>query len=403
MKLVFLLLDACKSSYIESGSMPFTEKLGLYNQYIKTIIPSPGFCERSEIFTGLDCFESGNFTAIGYQPSKSEYSKSNSFLCFASLVSKIYKRGAKYLVQKYRIKNGISMKPYYIPPLELHNYNLTEDSEQHFVKYDTLFDKLDEIGLRYTLEGFTSLADMVENKVDNYVEFVDRMTDFGVDFIPVYVGITDNIGHRYGNDMDSIAPYLKELDKTIKSIYEVSHNKGYELVILGDHGMIPVAKTVDINREIKKAGLGKKSLIFLDSTLARFWTDDEESYTLIRKILQNKFGEDGFIIDKDNYWEYNVPLDILNSERKPVYGDFIWCAHPGVLILPDFFNNPRLVDKGMHGYIETDMKEGVGFLISTKPSMYVESLRLKDVCGILCNILECDKPNQNWRRQLCIK
>ena len=35
------------------------------NLYVKKLIPSPGFCERSEIFTGLKPEKSGNFLAYG--------------------------------------------------------------------------------------------------------------------------------------------------------------------------------------------------------------------------------------------------------------------------------------------------------------------------------------------------
>ena len=71
MKTIFILCDALKSLYLTQDNMPFLYSLSGKGYYIKNIIPCAGFCERSEIFSGLDAYDTGNFTAIGYLPENS--------------------------------------------------------------------------------------------------------------------------------------------------------------------------------------------------------------------------------------------------------------------------------------------------------------------------------------------
>ena len=73
MKTIFVLVDALKTLYLTEDNMPFLFSLSQKSLYIKEILPCAGVCERSEIFSGLDGYDTGNFTAIGYIPEESPY------------------------------------------------------------------------------------------------------------------------------------------------------------------------------------------------------------------------------------------------------------------------------------------------------------------------------------------
>ena len=62
---VIIILDAFRWDYISKNQTPFLHKFKEQNLYIKKLVASPGFCERSEIFTGLNPKKSGNFLAYG--------------------------------------------------------------------------------------------------------------------------------------------------------------------------------------------------------------------------------------------------------------------------------------------------------------------------------------------------
>ena len=50
MKIILFLLDAYKGEYLSKSNTPFLYNLSKKGKYIENIIPSAGFCERTEIF-----------------------------------------------------------------------------------------------------------------------------------------------------------------------------------------------------------------------------------------------------------------------------------------------------------------------------------------------------------------
>ena len=138
MKIVLFLLDAFRYDYISKENTPFLWDCSQKGKYIKHIIPSAGFCERTEIFSGLEPDESGFFTAIGFDPIKSPY-KVNLFLklfgIIEDLINNIFNSQSK-VARIFRIIslkilrklfNRKRLKPYNIPFSYLRYFNLTED------------------------------------------------------------------------------------------------------------------------------------------------------------------------------------------------------------------------------------------------------------------------------------
>ena len=62
---IFVLVDAMRSDYISQNNTPFIYNLSQKYFYVKKVRPSVGFCERSEIISGLNYEKTGYFTAIG--------------------------------------------------------------------------------------------------------------------------------------------------------------------------------------------------------------------------------------------------------------------------------------------------------------------------------------------------
>ena len=113
MKTVFILMDAFRHDYISESETPFLKKMTQSGTYIERLKPGMGFCERSEIFTGISSEESGFITAIGYSKSKSFYKfwgpllKCLSFFKRGTLISKVLRRMIWELVKR---KNGMQKK-----------------------------------------------------------------------------------------------------------------------------------------------------------------------------------------------------------------------------------------------------------------------------------------------------
>lgn len=404
MKVVFVLVDALKSLYLDKEYMPFLHCLASKAKYIKKIGAGPGFCERSEIFSGLDSFDNGFFTAIGYDKPHNEYLKIKPVVVLAKVMEKINHKYGHYAFVRIMSKiKKCCMKPYLIPLHRIYNYSLTEDGGFKYIQHEDLFDIISKNNLTYTTKLFTSLADKRPRLKGDIVDEITLSIKEETDFIPVYIGEIDAMGHCFGNDMASLTPYLKKTDEKLKYIFEICEKNDYAFVLLGDHGMVPVTKKVNIKKLMESTGLkhGTDYDMFLDSTIARFWTNNTEVLNEIKNKL-HELDDIGLIVDESNYQKYRIPYDVLNSEKKRIYGDILWCANAGILISPDYFHSEKSDIRGMHGYLENTDESCFGQLISyhknCKPE-FLEYAPLSFVCEELSSILGIEKPNQNFQRK----
>ncbi len=401
MKTVLILVDALKSSYLTQENMPYLYSLIRQSIYVKNVIPSFGFCERSEIFSGMTPDLSGNFLAIGRDSEKSEYRKHKFILRIFKILEKYNSRYSRKVLSIYAKKFNIKLKPYYIPLNILSNYVLTEDGEHSYgVTRESVFNLAKEEGVRISIDSFTSLTGV--HRLDNQerIEHVKDCVCNDIEFVPLYLGEIDKYGHLNGGDVDRMKPHLKNVDNIIKVINETYKNRStsYNLVVLGDHGMVPVTEYINIESEMEKLKLNRKIdfEIFLDSTVARFWVDNEENKKVIINELNNKFNMYGFILDRESAEKLHVPFDLKSNVNINLYGDIIWCAKNGVLISPDFFNRGKEI-KGMHGYSGiNDHTNGLLIITGSQDISYIkEECRLVDVCPTLCDLINIGYPSGN--------
>ena len=404
MKNIFILVDALKSLYLTEENMPFLFSLSRKGYYVKQIIPCSGFCERSEIFSGLDGYDTGNFTAIGYLPENSPYKSDGFVLSLFEILSKVSPRLYKILFNRWRKRNRKTLKGYNIPPKTLKKLSLTEDGDKRLIPHRDIFQVLEENGMSYTLDGFTSLSDIGRRTKLTVLELAELEIKNSTDFIPLYIGEIDTVGHRYGDDIESIKPYLRSVDATLQRIYEIASEAGYSYSVMGDHGMVPVTKNLDVMKLVHESGctIHKDYEAFYDSTMVRFWFNNEESRKRIYLIMKEKLSEYGLFVDIKNCSKYRIPLDILSEEGKPIYGELVWCANPGVLISPDYFHNSSIAEKGMHGYLEVVQGHGTGLYVKMYAGIThqeVENAHSSKICGDLCKLLGIDNPNSDlWKR-----
>jgi hypothetical protein len=151
----------------------------------------------------------------------------------------------------------------------------------------------------------------------------------GVDY--VYFGEIDSISHKYGTKSEMTINAIKEIDKKIS-------NMEFD-IILSDHGMVDINKTIN---------LPITNDCFIDSTMARYWK------------------EKPMIDSSDGKW-------IEGSEK---YGDYIFLANPGVLILPNFYQGNKKL-KAMHGYSEKSKEMNAIYILNSqgnKKNLHVREL-----------------------------
>lgn len=396
---VVILLDAFRHDYIDEAVTPFLADLSKKGTYVKRIIPSAGYCERSEIFSGKLPVESNYFTAIGYDPINSPFRKLKYVLHFIDLITRsrmdsLINNLARRLIGKLSKKLGLGMSAYRIPLRTLSNYRLTEDrysqSDERSFGSSSIFNIASGIGGVY-FGAFTSLRDKVSGNDESRLKLaLENAGDERYCLYPVYISTSDSVGHKFGPDSDEMKKQACIIDQQLKEfIAEFKlKRKGAEFIIIGDHGMAPVKTKVDVAAEIKRIAdeCGCHEIddysYFLDSTFCRFWFKNAEIEKKMEGMLKvsSILTKSGEYIKKGDYLDKGIP------DINRLYGDAIWAAGVGSLIWPDFFhNNVGSPPLGMHGYLDSESSlKGFAIITGEKNKHeLVDERCLTDMYGLI--------------------
>jgi len=412
MSTVLILVDAFRWDYINKTNTPFLYNLSKKNIYVKRIKPGVGFCERTEIFTGMRPIQSKNFTALGYDPEKSFYRKYRIILKALSYITNLQildeKLFRKVLNRIFKFL-GANFQTYQIPLDLLKYFDLTEDKLDHYEEQafisESIFDIMRKNNKIFFYNSFTALK-MKKIKTDTEQERINLLfknINNNIELYLLFLGELDIIGHLYGPNSDITKIKISEMDKKIKKIIEKFKKKSdnTKFIILGDHGMLEVNKYLDLIKLIKEntsLKINKDFVVFLDSTIARFWCFNEKTKIEIKGLLSHEpFSKYGTVINKQIAKEFNIPY----TDKR--YGDIIWWANPGVLIFPDYFHKYQKY-KGMHGYNPKD-ENSHGFCIISYngcKNSIIEEGELIDICPTICELINIPYPKNNQGKSLFI-
>ena len=360
---VLILLDAMRWDYIDKDVTPFLASCAEEGHHVHKVIPGIGFCERAEILTGLPPEDTGYFTAIGYDPERSPYKKFRIALSFLAFTERLipttfYAKAIRKLI-KFAVKSHPhSMKPYRIPLNLLHKFALTEDYYDHrdtrAFEHPNLLAMLEDAGLTYFYDSFTALNLISGGSDKERFALALAAAEKGHALYFVFNSVPDAFGHKYGGNAPETKTALSKMDSSLQDFVEEfeSRRPDSRFIFVGDHGMVDVEKTIDVEEVIKtKAGkaklrLGKDYTYFLDSTLCRIWLHNSKARAqFANAIIQDEsLLKNGVFVDEEIAKRYHIPF---GDQR---YGDILWWANAGTMVLPDFFHRKDESVKGMHGY-----------------------------------------------------
>ena len=360
---VLILLDAFRNDYLDKQTTPFLYSCAKNGHHVKKVIPSFGFCERAEILSGKTPAQSGYFTAIGYDPSKSPYKNFGLILTFFSYIEKLLPftliaKAIRRVIKIFVKFHSHSMKPYRIPLNILDNFSLTEDYFDHrdaraFDEQDVL-SSIKKANMTYFYDSFTALNLISGGSDSERFELALDAADSGHVFYLVFNSVPDALGHKFGGESTEMREGLRKLDDDLRVFVREFEKKRNDtrFIFLGDHGMVDVeenfnAKDIILkNAKAENLVLGKDFTYFLDSTLCRIWLHSEKAKNgFFESIVSNEdLNSKGQFIDQVLADELQIPY----PDKR--YGDLIWWCNPGVMIMPDFFHLKDEKVKGMHGY-----------------------------------------------------
>lgn len=409
MKVVLFLIDACRYDYISKNTTPFLWECSKKGRHINHIIPSAGFCERTEIFTGLRPNESGFFTAIGFEPENSPYRNDWMLNVLGKLetlvgvfdnskfrLSRFFRKVTLRMLRRYFSK--FKLKPYNIPFSFLKHFNLTEDefemTTNEISGSTSLFKIVKMKGEHTFLDAFTSLGKPSNGSDNDRIDAaISAASEKDFIFTPIYIGVIDSEGHKVGPNSEELKNELNQLDLILKDsveqILEIDEKTSF--VFLGDHGMTEVKSDLDVESIINqlakslKLKKGKDYIYFLDSTLLRVWFLSENAKINLEPVIRGNevLLSNGEIINDETAELYDIPF----GDRR--YGDISWWANEGVLIFPDFFHSSKPYI-GMHGY-KPIYPSTHGTCIAIGENIehsYINSMKLHEVYDLINELIE---------------
>jgi hypothetical protein len=230
---------------------------------------------------------------------------------------------------------------YEIPTHLLHRFDVGQTGDPFRpggLARETVFDWMLAQGIRYRLWDYRS--DEMEN-----LRAAQAALSEPHDVLFVYTAELDALMHRVGVFHPSVGARLAVYASFLDAMRSASRAKDVELevVVLSDHGMTDVTGTVDVWGGLEERGLrpGRDYLAFFDSTMARSWGGGRAA-ALIEEIM----GAQGQRLDAPKLRAFGCHFP--NGE----YGDDIFLANPGVLVVPSFMGSRRIA--AMHGYHPED-------------------------------------------------
>jgi len=369
-KTLYVVIDALRADYVRFEKMPKLTELAEKSIHVEELIPSPGFCERVEILTGMENEETGYFTAIDrVDPAHKTPFSFGLVLWMSNLLKMVECLLNSYMIFRVRkrLTNSLIRKlwpQYRVPafniPLSIYGqFDLSEDAVDQSVPsafgVPSIVDRRAKRGETVNFRAFTSLADTSSllNDQDRLKYIEDNFHTSKDEVFFLYVGELDAMGHKHGPSSSDFIDILKSFDQSLNQFIERLNAKGdFELVIIGDHGMSDVTSSVNFVREVRqegeRLGLTRKSdiTIFCDSTVGRVWVKNEKKMVELRDSLREneQLKKSGIIFEDQDYKKFSVPK---NLEK---HGQILWFANNGVILSPDYFYG-GFPPKGMHGYL----------------------------------------------------
>ena len=347
MKVVMIHLDGLGYNYLKKSDLSYIKSLG---GYLHRMSVYPGyFPNEVSLFTGLTPEQHKMEDLFVFDPASSPF-KSNLSL----LIPKKLFRLASYF---YDYETYININP----------------PKRHFQK----FVPVSKIPPRDFDDSFPSL--LIEKGLKfEYINSLHFNTDIikkairDNDCVYAMDSTYDTLLHKHGTEK-----IIKtDIDNTIKKIHKFllkKYNDDFYLILLSDHGMIPVHTKIKLDLN------DKDNLFFVDSTILRVWSN--KNYQL------NSTGA-----------ELYDSKEFSNGPFK-YYKKFL--AEPGYLFSPNFFQGHKNI-MGMHGYKSTNSPHDAFALIHTPKykKQHNANASIIDIAPTILKIFNMKSPTEMGGRSL---
>ena len=363
MKTLILYIDALGYNLISKENTPFLYKFGKENSLIKlkTLLGYTGI--ENAFISGKNPNETGVWTEFIYK--KNFLGKILKFIPLSNSILSY-----PYALLSYIKGNTFLSKLHNIPRkyFDVFSSSVTEGlwKREYFQNKTFVY-----YGWPFFVVNNKVKLDFVKRNDEYKVRKFIKSFNNNIDLYFIHTVDLDKTLHESGLNHKNSIEELKKQDNYSNLIVSEfqSKFKDSKIIIWSDHGFINIKDFINI----KEIALKFNVDYFLDSTLARFWFKDENTKKeLINELSKIKNGKILNLKDKDFY---NIPLG-------KEYGELLFAANPGFLILPNFYQGNKPL-KGMHGYMPDKANLDAFLIINRKINK--KSLNMSEVLPLLEN------------------
>lgn len=191
----------------------------------------------------------------------------------------------------------------------------------------------------------------------------------------------DRLGHKYGPFSKQVMRRIKRLNYEVrKSLVELNEKyRDVFFIIMSDHGMTPVKKTIDIEAMLhSKIHLKplKDYFYYIGSTFASFWVFNSSAKEKLINML-HELENHGKILTKKELESLGV--------NSYLYGHIIFALNEGFVFFPDFFHR-RSPPRGMHGYLNTKYDKPI----------FITNIDKANICSRILNLQQLEFVDVYW-------
>ncbi len=311
------------------------------------------------IFTGRMPREHGHWSMYRRDMGASIFRRYRVPLSIAARIPRGHWRVRRWLADRLRRDGLTGYFSLYEIPLELiHHFDLCERRNIYrpgaFDGIPGFFDRLVQHAVSYRVWDWSCRTESALAEMEREAAAGRHRLLF------LYTPDFDATMHVHGPRSEAARSWLVWMEERIEKILEIARASGRRpiLRVFGDHGMAAVHKELDISGIMASLSLRmpKDYLMFLDSSMARFWFHSQTAERAIRQRLGGLSG--GRWVPQEEMDELGVGF----ADRA--YGEAVYLCDPGVVILPSFMGSAPLA--GMHGY-HPDDADSYTTLLSDSP------------------------------------
>lgn len=359
---LMLLVDALRADYVER--MPFLRSLA-ERSAVGALRECFGFVPRQAYFGGLDASTYGYTNMYRHDPAASPFRAARGVAMPVMEECRHERAGVRAFIEETARQRMAPFEKSYAGSVQIPlSYLPYFDPVEKFAPWDrrcgytSLFQILDAHGLRWRQLVWPETNRLPDHSDKGITEAAIAGINPDESFFALHLQELDSIGHMHGPESPELDRALEATDNLCRRLFSALE-PAYErvnVVLFGDHGMVSVTRTFDLEPVLRATGLifGIDYAYFLDSTMARFWFYHAESRARIERALAGIPG--GRLLRPEDLARYGIAgCDSRNAEA-------IFLVDPGVLIFPNFFQASGDPIPGMHGY-DPDIEDNLGFFL----------------------------------------